>query len=1214
MRKELLILLALFLIVRPAHSQTPENPFVWDQVSDVSGGPVAYGNGQFIAFGYSSSLYANGTFSSPTGEPGSWTWTGYGLQFGTPWAVAYGNGLFVAADYDGIETSPDGANWTTVYSETNSAESSLSAIIYAHGLFVAVGGSPEDEGPGPTIILTSSDGTHWTRRGPNLSGELESVAYGNGVFMTVGLEWFTLAGGADEGYADLTSTDGINWASHPDAEAPVLNGIAFGNGLFAVLAGNGILTTANGTLSLKAPYVSSDNFTSVAYGDGWFVSVGDSIIVSSNGRAWSSSSYNLPSTASFSSVAFLNGVFMAASDSGILRGRLNVPPQHAPPTILTAPEYQVVNAGESASFSVTASGSSPLSFQWQFNGANLPGQTNSTLSIPYALPASAGSYTVVVINPYGSVTSAPPAVLDVQYPDYPTILTEPAATRSVQVGGTVEFNVLALGDAPLTYQWQMNGSNMAGATSSALILSDVTELQDGYYVAAVSNNEGSAYSDEIFLTVSTLPQTVSTEYWPMYDGDVKYYSGVAGSCAIQSTLDANGGGFLVRIFLGDTNGSPADTFGMSYDAASETVYNYSAKPEIGATFDFDPAWTWFDDHQLQNGGTLSSSFVASVPNYTNINSSGLVTVKQGGTVKVPAGTFSDCRIISTAGSGVILGALNQSMVLAPSVGPIEIGLYLPTPSGGTRFVGWESLTGGTVGGVEVMKLAARDVTPPTVTITTPTPKESVLNPVFAVTGKASDNVAVAQVYVQLNGGTWTPATLGDSGGTWSSSVSLTPGANTVSAYAVDATGNVSPTKSVTFTYILSAVLSVQISGLGSVSPHGSSEVLQVDKSYTLTAASARNWLFSNWVASGTQNFVSNNPVLHLTMRSDLLLTANFVTNVFLAAQGTYIGLFAPTSLPREQPNSGAFTLTVTSTGHMSGTLTIGKTMSSVAGQFDLSGAITLITSRKGLTTLTTTLQLNFAEQSVKGTVGDGSFLASLTGHKEVFSSSHTAAGYEGRYTLVIPGTNDPAVGPYGSSYGTVTISASGGITFGGSLADGTAVNQTSSVSKDGYWPLYLSLYNGYGSLWGWNYFSNGIIVSLPNFSWINATNSSKTALYRSGFTNQGVSVNGSLYAASQALPVDMNVILGGGNLPLVITNGVICNVNDKITLTNSLDETNKLTLTVNKTTGVISGSFANPSNPKQTIKVNGVIEKGQAIAQGFFLGTNQSGVFLLQNR
>jgi hypothetical protein len=51
--------------------------------------------------------------------------------------------------------------------------------------------------------------------------------------------------------------------------------------------------------------------------------------------------------------------------------------------------------------------------------------------------------------------------------------------------------------------------------------------------------------------------------------------------------------------------------------------------------------------------------------------------------------------------------------------------------------------------------------------------------------------------------------------------------------------------------------------------------------------------------------------------------------------------------------------------------------------------------------------------------------------------------------------------------------------------------------------------------------------------------------------------------------------------------------------------------TISKSTGLISGSFANPASEKQTIKFNGMILQGQTNAQGYFLGTNQSGTFTL---
>jgi hypothetical protein len=400
---------------------------------------------------------------------------------------------------------------------------------------------------------------------------------------------------------------------------------------------------------------------------------------------------------------------------------------------------------------------------------------------------------------------------------------------------------------------------------------------------------------------------------------------------------------------------------------------------------------------------------------------------------------------------------------------------------------------------------------------------------------------------------------------------------------------------------------------GKVNPNDNGKLLGLGTNFTLTAVPGHNWIFSNWVASGSANFVSNNPVLKLKMQSNLVLQANFVTNVFLAAKGAYNGLFAPSNAPRQQTDSGAITFTVSSAGVLSGKLTLGLSTPSLKGQFKPDGFVSITTPRKDESSLITTLQLDFADQSVSGTVSDGNFTAQLNGDRDVFSSSDPATEFEGQYTFIIPGTTNSNVGPYGTSYGTVTVSSLGTITFAGSLADGTAISQSSVVSPDGLWPFYVRLYGDKGSLWGWNNFTNHTITSAYPLSWINATNSSRTAVYRSGFTNQEATLTGGLYVSTTLLPSDLTATFGGGNLPLWITNGVTISASDKITMTNKLDETNKLTLTITKTTGVISGSFANPDEPKQTIKVNGVILQGQTNAQGYFLGTNQSGAFLLDS-
>ncbi len=76
------------------------------------------------------------------------------------------------------------------------------------------------------------------------------------------------------------------------------------------------------------------------------------------------------------------------------------------PSITTPPAGQTDAAGGSASFTVAATGVTPLSYQWQFDGANISGATLANVTVPNLTQASAGSYTVIITNQWGSLTSS----------------------------------------------------------------------------------------------------------------------------------------------------------------------------------------------------------------------------------------------------------------------------------------------------------------------------------------------------------------------------------------------------------------------------------------------------------------------------------------------------------------------------------------------------------------------------------------------------------------------------------------------------------------------------------------------------------------------------------------------------------------------------------------------------------------------------------------
>ena len=78
-------------------------------------------------------------------------------------------------------------------------------------------------------------------------------------------------------------------------------------------------------------------------------------------------------------------------------------------------------------------------------------------------------------------------------------------TASVQVGKKVQFSfVSADGTQPFTYQWQKNGVNISGATSSTFTISAVSLNDVGTYTLKVTNAAGSAVSNNAVITVTQI--------------------------------------------------------------------------------------------------------------------------------------------------------------------------------------------------------------------------------------------------------------------------------------------------------------------------------------------------------------------------------------------------------------------------------------------------------------------------------------------------------------------------------------------------------------------------------------------------------------------------------------------------------------------------------------------------------------------------------------
>ncbi len=379
-----------------------------------------------------------------------------------------------------------------------------------------------------------------------------------------------------------------------------------------------------------------------------------------------------------------------------------------------------------------------------------------------------------------------------------------------------------------------------------------------------------------------------------------------------------------------------------------------------------------------------------------------------------------------------------------------------------------------------------------------------------------------------------------------------------------------------------------ISGNGTVTPNP--KTFLEGKPCTLNAIAGNGSVFSNWFSNGT--VVAATSRYTFVVESNLLLQANFVTNPFIPVEGTYHGLFYVTSNATEQ-SSGSIVVTLSSKGGFAAGLRLGAQNHAFSGEFSVTGLASKAIPRAGLSPITVQLQLDLSNGPLTGTISDGAWTADLAAVRAIYSKTNPAP-QAGKYTLLIPGSENASAQPGGNGFGAVTVNASGQVTFSGILGDGTPVTSGSIVSSQGQWPFYISLYGGQGSILGWLSFTNEGDIS-GQLGWFKLPQT-KARLYPGGFTN-GTDVIGSVYAYTNGLPV------------LGLTDGQLCLTNGNLAQSITNDPaTNRLTFKT--ASGLFKGSVMNPETGKP-ISVNGIVLQNQDFGAGYFLGTTESGSVVL---
>jgi hypothetical protein len=182
------------------------------------------------------------------------------------------------------------------------------------------------------------------------------------------------------------------------------------------------------------------------------------------------------------------------------------PPPPLPPSIVTQPVNQTVNAGQTATFSVTASGTALLSYQWQKNGANISSAVSSSYTTPpTAAGDNAAAFRCVVSNSAGTATSNSATLTVIVVNNQSPVITSSAnASPNPALGGqTVTFSVSASdsdGDA-LNYTWDFGDMAQGSGTSPT---HQYTTAGTFLATVTVSDGHGGSTTSSISVTISTV--------------------------------------------------------------------------------------------------------------------------------------------------------------------------------------------------------------------------------------------------------------------------------------------------------------------------------------------------------------------------------------------------------------------------------------------------------------------------------------------------------------------------------------------------------------------------------------------------------------------------------------------------------------------------------------------------------------------------------------
>jgi cyclophilin family peptidyl-prolyl cis-trans isomerase len=362
--------------------------------------------------------------------------------------------------------------------------------------------------------------------------------------------------------------------------------------------------------------------------------------------------------------------------------------------------------------------------------------------------------------------------------------------------------------------------------------------------------------------------------------------------------------------------------------------------------------------------------------------------------------------------------------------------------------------------------------------TYPPANAGLTNGTFNVAGTLPASLTITQMTCQLflksNGVTALPqpAAIAPAGRKWTFAVSnLTPGPYTVLAVARDNKGD-TRLVSENFNLLAKVAVGVQPPGAGTVTAGLNGKYLPMGQTCSISATPKTGRLFAFWTGAVAN---TNSAATTFVVSSNTVLTANFASNYFPAAAGTYTGLFLDSSAVTPT-NAGFVTLTTTATGAFSGQLMFPSRTYQLSWAFAYNGFVKLQGEGldSNLLALVLNLDLTNGASTVTGYVEDELsptiwlWQSDLVLNRAVTRLPASNAPAPGNYDLLLQPEN-PTNKLTATGYAAVTIGTGGAVTLGGALPDNTPFSQSAEMSRDGVWPVYIvpSSYKGKGMVIGW---------------------------------------------------------------------------------------------------------------------------------------------------